>query len=62
MVKVERNFQTSISLRKIVLKMKLLHILIAYVVLLLKFHIISLEHIAVRALVMEQYECNSENI
>ena len=62
MVKVEHNFQTSISLRKIVFKMNFLHILVAYVVLRLRFNNIWLKHVAGWALVMEQYKGSSENI
>ena len=62
MVKVEHNFQTSISLRNIVFKRNFLHILIAYVVLWLVFHNILMKHVACWALVMEQYEANIENI
>ena len=39
-----------------------LHILVAYVMLRLRFHNIWLKHVAGWALVMEQYEANSKNI
>jgi hypothetical protein len=38
MVKVERNFETSISEREIVFKTNFSHILVAYVDLRLRFH------------------------
>ena len=53
-VKVEHNFQTSISLRNIAFKMKFLHIPVAYVVIRLRFNNISMKHLAGRAFVMEQ--------
>ena len=45
-VKVEHNFQTSISLRNIAFKMKFLHIPVAYVVIRLRFNNVSMKHLA----------------
>jgi len=45
-VKVEHNFQTSISLRNVVFKMKFLHIPVADVVIRLIFNNVSMKHLA----------------